>query len=229
MVAGKWQPLLSEALDEGRAEIIGGNEAYEGQSLRIHYPQGGVGPGEGGVQWQMPLGDSYDELYLSYRLRFSEGFDFVLGGKLPGLVGGTSPTGCVADDTGFSARGMWRSDGEAVQYMYWPDKVAACGDDYPYTNANGMVQFQPGVWHTVQSRIKINTPGQPDGVLQAWLDGELVLDVQDFVYRLADGTYSIDGMYFSTFFGGSSPEWGPTADEIIDYDDFVICTGPVGQ
>lgn len=45
----------------------------------------------------------------------------------------------------------------------------------------------------------MEAPGVADGVLQAWVDGELVLDVQDFIYRTADHDYGIDAMYVSTF------------------------------
>jgi hypothetical protein len=47
------------------------------------------------------------------------------------------------------------------------------------------------------------------------------------LYRLSDGTYSIDALYFSTFFGGDDATWAPTKDETVDFDDFVICTGPI--
>lgn len=223
------EPAWDNGVGDGRVEIVVGADAYSGRSLRVHYPQGGVGPSDGGAQWQTDLDGSYDELWLSYRVRFGPGFDFVLGGKLPGLVGGSSPTGCVADDTGFSARGMWRRDGNAVQYMYFPDKESSCGDDYPYETGSGPVRFEPGTWHTVVHHLRINTPGQPDGVLQAWVDGQRVLDEQDFSYRRGDGTYAIDGLYFSTFFGGSGAEWAPTRDEFVDYDDFLVCTGPIGE
>ena len=220
-------PPWDNGVGEGRVEIIDGDAAYSGRSLRVHYPAGGVGPGEGGAQWRLELDDARDELYLAYRLRFGDGFDFVLGGKLPGLVGGTAPTGCVQDDGGFSARSMWRVDGHGVQYMYFPEKLSSCDDDFDYALAGEPALFQAGVWHTLEHRLVMNTPGEADGVLQAWLDGQLVLDVQDFRYRLQDGAYAIDAMYFSTFFGGSGPEWGPTADEVIDFDDFVLCDGPI--
>ena len=124
---------------------------------------------------------------------------------------------------------MWRVDGHAVQYMYWPDKVAACGDDYDYMLGGQPVAFVPGEWHVVEHHLRMNTPGVADGVLQAWVDGELVLDLDDFLYRTAEYDYEIDAMYFSTFFGGSTPDWGPTADETVDFDDFVLCEQPIAQ
>lgn len=205
-------PPWNDGLDEGRATIVDDG----GRFLRVVYPTGGYG-GADGVQFIVALPDTYDELRLSYRVRFADGFEFVKGGKLPGLVGGSSPTGCVDDTDGFSARMMWRTGGAAVQYMYFPEKVEACGDDYDYD-----VAFAPGTWHTVEHRLVMNTPGEHDGVLQAWFDDVLVLEDTAFLYRLADGTYGIDALYFSTFYGGSDDTWAPLSEQTVDFDDFVI-------
>lgn len=222
-------PPWSDGVDEGRVEIIDGADAFAGRSLRIHYPEGGVGPGKGGAQWKAALGADYDELYLAYRLRFAPGFDFVLGGKLPGLVGGSAPTGCVQDKSGFSARSMWRTGGLGVQYMYFPEKVNDCGDDFDYALNGEPALFQPGVWHTLEHHLVMNTPGQHDGHLQAWLDGQMVLDVPNFLFRADGADFAIDTLYFSTFFGGSGAEWAPTRDETIDFDDFVVCATPISH
>lgn len=70
------------------------------QTLRVSYPSGGVGPGETGTQWPTSLEEfegleaQYDSLYLRYYVKFEEGFDFVKGGKLPGLMGASSELIC---------------------------------------------------------------------------------------------------------------------------------------
>jgi hypothetical protein len=217
-------PSWNNGLDAGRATIV--NEAGN-HFLRVTYPAHQYGSARGGVQFRVPLGSSHQELYLAYRLRFGSGFQFVKGGKLPGLVGGTAPTGCVSDDGGFSARGMWRAGGAAVQYLYYPEKVNACGDDFNYASGGSRFRFIPGVWQTVEHRIVMNTPGQHDGILQAWVDGALVLDQSAFYYRVAGAAFAIDALYFSTFFGGSDATWAPTADQTVDYDDFVVSSGPI--
>lgn len=226
LVAGDFGmgPTWNDGLDDGRAAIIL-DEANP--VLRVTYPAGQYGPGPGGVQFKVPLGATYDELYLSYRLRFGSAFEFVKGGKLPGLVGGTGPTGCVQDDAGFSARMMWRAGGHAVQYLYFPGKVNDCGDDYDYQVSGEDALFVPNVWHTVEHRIRMNTPGEANGIMQAWFDGELALDNQSFIWRNAGHTWSIDTLYFSTFFGGSDETWAPSTDQTIDYDDFMISTAPI--
>lgn len=218
-------PPWNDGLDEGRATIV--DESGE-RFLRVTYPANQFGPGNGGVQFKVPFATGYDELYLSYRVRFAAGFSFVKGGKLPGLVGGTAPTGCVDDTAGFSARMMWRTGGAAVQYMYFPEKVENCGDDYGYAPGGQSAEFQPGTWHTVEHRLAMNTPGARDGVLQAWFDGQLALDHPDFLFRPAGGSFRIDTLYFSTFFGGSDQTWAPTTAQIVDFDDLIIATGPIG-
>ena len=81
-------PPWDNGVTEGRVSVISGSEAYSGNSLRVLYPSNGVGPDEGGAQWRLELGSSYTELYCSYKIKFQSGFDFVKGGKIPGLCGG---------------------------------------------------------------------------------------------------------------------------------------------
>jgi hypothetical protein len=214
---------FNQGLAEGRAEIIA-TEA--GRALRIRYPQGSVGPEKGGAQFFVALPGGHDELYCAYRVRFAPGFDFVRGGKLPGLVGGSHPTGGHPADDGFSARSMWRAGGAVVQYVYYPRQTTTYGVDRPYLLAGAPARFSPGAWHRVEHRVVMNTPGRADGILQAWIDGRPALDERDRVWRLDDSVH-VDALYFSTFFGGNDPSWGAAKDETIDFDDFVVSTGPI--
>jgi hypothetical protein len=214
----------NNGLTEGRAVIV---EEAGNRFLRVTYVGGAFGPDAGGVQFVVALGASYDEMYFAYRVRFAPGFTFMRGGKLPGLVGGTAPTGCVSDISGFSARNMWRPGGAAVQYMYWPDKVSTCGDDFAYMDGGAAVTFVPGTWHEIEHRVVMNAPGRKNGVMQAWFDGRSVLDRSDFGYRVAGHSFGIDAMYFSTFFGGSDATWAPATAQVADFDDFRTSTGPI--
>lgn len=129
------------------------------------------GPQEGGVQFAVPLANARDDLYLSYRFRFVGDFQFGKGGKQPGLVGGTSPTGCDLDPAeisgGFSARMMWRTSGTAVQLVYTSKLVDTCGEDFPYVVCGTPARFSAGGWHQVVHHLRVNTPGRPDGILEA--------------------------------------------------------------
>jgi hypothetical protein len=226
----------SEGLKQGRASIVASDR---GKSLRVLYPERSVGPEEGGLQFFAKLAGNHDDLYCSYRVRFASGFDFVRGGKLPGLVGGSHPTGGKPADDGFSARLMWRPFGAAVQYVYYPHQPSKYGVDLPYLPSGEVAHFRAGAWVRVEHHVVMNTSapilrpgelgaGSANGVLQGWFDGQLALDLHDRVWRL-DNTVHVDAFYFSTFFGGNDGSWGARRDESVDFDDFVISKRPIGQ
>ena len=196
--------------DEGRTEIVQG-------ALRVTYPALEVGTA---VQALITLPDRYDELFLSYRVRFGEGFDFVRGGKLPGLAGGEAnsggdvPTGL----DGWSARMMWRVGGAAMTYLYHPDQAGKYGDNLHYDR-----EFTPGRWHTIEHHFVMNILRQHDGLHEAWFDGEPVFRRTDLRFRDTEA-FGIDWLYFSTFFGGADPSWATTKEERAYFDDFVVST-----
>lgn len=236
-LATDWNsPSGNDGVDEGRVSIANDEDAHGGKSLVVTYPEGESNQGKS--QWKLDLESGYDELFLSYRLRFDEGFDFVRGGKLPGLCGGACNTGGNAPDgtDGWSARMMWRTDGSGgsptnrdtaniVQYAYHPDQPTEFGEDLRWDDGTASVwrEFESDTWYRLQHRVVMNTPGVADGVIQAWLDDEMVLDVQDIRFRDTDA-FQIDTMYFSTFFGGSSTIWETTKDEQVYFDDFIVST-----
>lgn len=54
-------------------------------NLRVTMPEGGVGTDETGLLFQVRLPEPLRSATLSYRFRFSPGYDWTSGGKLPGL------------------------------------------------------------------------------------------------------------------------------------------------
>lgn len=96
--------------------------------LQIEYPKGSyapsVGPVEGGAQfYSTPFGDKtpYSKMMISYDVGFPDGFNWVLGGKLPGVYGalpndGSPRQGCSGGNQSngescFTMRLMWRRNG----------------------------------------------------------------------------------------------------------------------
>ncbi len=214
-------PAWSGGVDDGRVSVVetdGGNKA-----VAVRYPEGEYGTSETGAQWKLMFDDSHDHVRLSYRLRFLAPFDFVRGGKLPGLIGGEGNTGGgIPDGTdGWSARMMWRVDGAAVQYVYHPDQPQHYGEDLPWADDGDPIRFEPGRWHEVVHEIRMNKPGQNNGSITCRMDGVVVLERGGMRFRDVD-SFAIDGMYFSTFFGGGSSSWATTRDETIFFDDFRI-------
>ena len=174
-------------------------------------------------------------MWSAYDIFFEDGFEFQLGGKLPGLCGGECYTGNKMPETGkgWSARIMWRKDGNAVQLIYFMGQKSEYGDDFKW-DLNGTIpqkQFTTGSWHRIVNKVSMNTvttPGTGDknGRVQTWFDGELVLDVDTL--RLRDyENVKVDKFYLSTFHGGSSAEWAPTHDCFIRYDNFTVSTDSI--
>ncbi|GAB5520586.1 MAG: hypothetical protein RhofKO_28370 [Rhodothermales bacterium] len=212
--------------DEGRTSIV--DDAQRGRVLKVEYPSGSVGPRAGGAQWRVDLPSTRSDLFTAYYIKFDDGFVFGKGGKLPGLSGGEANSGGDRPDgsDGWSARMMWRENGEAGQYLYYPDQKTDYGDLMRYRDGSRPFRFEAGRWYRVEHRVFLNTPGQSDGRMQAWIDGQLVLNQADLRYR---DTFDlgIDGFYFSTFFGGSSRDWASPKTQHIFFDDFIVAAEPI--
>ncbi|MBO7551090.1 MAG: alginate lyase [Fibrobacter sp.] len=221
------------------SKIVYDSEEH-GNVLQLKYPKGCVGPSDNdtpacAAQIIQPLVKTADTMWSAYDIFFEDGFEFQLGGKLPGLCGGKCYTGNALPETGdgWSARIMWRKDGNAVQLIYFMGQSSEYGDDFKW-DLNGTItqkQFTTGTWHRIVNKVSMNTitaPGNGDknGRVQAWLDGELVLDVDTLRLRDYD-TVKVDKFYLSTFHGGSSTEWAPTHDCFIRFDNFTVSTDSI--
>lgn len=213
--------------DQNRFSIVDAADKSRGKVLRIKFEGNQRGVENGGVQWKTDIG-KHDELYVSFWLKFEDNFNFVIGGKVPGLRGGR-PLGKVKPNgrDRFSGRMMWRDQGKVVQYVYHPDQPAQAGDEMDW-NLKGQRFFQPGKWHRVETRIKLNVPGKRNGIIQSWFDGKLALDRRNIRFRDIN-SLKIDIFDFSTFFGGGSDKWKTKKQEYAYYDDIIVSTKPIAH
>ena len=217
------RPTWSDGIEERRVWVVKTKPGIK--ALAVKFPARTYGPEKNGAVWRLDFDGSYEAIEVRFDVMFKTGFDFVRGGKLPGLFGGEGNTGGnkPTGHDGFSARMMWRDDGRAVQYLYYPDQPDRYGHQIPWIDpATGeQVRFIPGQWHTVVHRLIMNTPGKKDGALWAFFDDQLVLKMDSIRFRETDA-FSIDGFLFSTFFGGGDSSWQTIADETVFFDTFQI-------
>ncbi len=206
---------------------ISNEDAYSGnQSLKITYPDDAQM--NAGAGWKIPDAKEY---YLSYQVKFAENFDFngkydwSSGGKLPGLGADDLWSGGMDSDgtKGFTSRPMWREDGRAVLYLYHMDKPGQYGEDVLLKGSDGKENyFEPGKWHNITQRVRINDGNQSNGEVDVWMDQEQVLS-RDNLQFVTNGQ-EIDTMFFNTFHGGSGSDWWPENDVNAYFDDFVVST-----
>jgi hypothetical protein len=194
--------------------------AIGGPTLTVTYPKGSsaqsAGAPYGGAQLCVPFaGGAVTDVTISYDVRFPVGFQFVKGGKLPGVYGGKQPfSGGKHNPYGWSMRLMWRANGAAEVYGYISN-TTGYGNDW----TGGGLAFQAdGQWHHLAEHVHLNSPGQADGYVTLSYDGRVYVDKTGLAITTT-GT-PVKGLFFSTFYGGHDATWSPTADMHIDFANF---------
>lgn len=172
---------------------------------------------------------------LTYEVFFHGSFNFVKGGKLPGIIGGGKGcSGCTTDvgvrDNCFSARFMWGKNGNGYPYLYLPLSVqhdadfcskisgsqkckGVCGWDFMPSQ-----YFAKNKWTQIKERITLNTPGQKNGRLEVWLNGNKIIDYKKIIYR-TKSSVGITGFTVHPFFGGGK-DWATPVDTYTMYKNF---------
>lgn len=224
MFSADWgfSPGASAGVNDSRLRIVVDPTSSSNRALRVTYRAGQIGGSSASVfTYQIP-GGPHTQLWLQYKVMFDANFSWVKGGKLPGLAGftGTKPTGCVSNSllNGFSARFMWRENGNGFLYLYNPVKQEECGD---YSPLNSF--FTKGRWYTITSHVELGTANQYNGVVTTYIDGAQVSRVTGLMLRNSSSV-SIDKFLFETFFGGSTTDWAPATDQYSYFDDITIST-----
>jgi hypothetical protein len=165
-----------------------------------------------------------DHAFLRYYLRIPSGFDWVKGGKLPGLYGGTSTSGRKIPDgaNGLSTRYMWRAGGAGEVYAYLPTSK-----EHGTSLGRGDWHWPTDQWTCVEQEVTLNDPGRANGSVNVWLNDQQVLAQRGLTYRNSS-SLQIDGLFFSTFFGGGDKTWATPVTQHADFADFEISQSHIG-
>lgn len=214
----EWQ----DGVKEGNVSVVERDRAFR---LRVDYQVGEIGPEKNGAGWRFPI-ERRDTAELSYTVRFGKDFDWVKGGKLPGLCGGPANVsgGRPADGTnGFSARLMWRKEGRGEAYLYHKNQPERYGDQVDFPED---FRFPTDTDIRVRMRVTMNDPGKKNGVIQVWIrigdDVEReVVKREDLEWRSVDA-FGIDSLYFESFHGGSDKSWAPAKPSHAEFGDFIV-------
>lgn len=198
------------------------NVSVNGGFVSVSYPRGSSAPSAGapygGAQVCAPFASGpKTDATLTYEVRIPVGFQFVQGGKMPGLYGGIEPfSGGRHNSAGWSARLMWRSGGRGEIYGYIATS-SGYGDSWGRGN---FVWKDDGRWHTVTEHVHLNSPGHSDGWISLAYDGSTVIDQTGLAITTTG--VPINGLFFSTFFGGHGPSWASPVDQHMDFTGFRV-------
>ncbi|TFK22696.1 alginate lyase [Coprinopsis marcescibilis] len=219
-------------------------------ALKMHYPKGSYKPSAeipGGISFYSHGPSSFDftrakETTFGYSIYFPSGFEWVKGGKLPGLFGGDSKEvayGCSGgrkDIHCWSARLMWRTNGQGEIYAYLPPydipgfeankplcsaPKNTCDSTYGISIGRGNFVFATGGWTTVAERVRLNDAGKANGEFELYVDGRSVIQAKNIIIR-PDNVGKTQGIFFQSFFGGSTSDWATPKDQDVYISDFSV-------
>jgi hypothetical protein len=209
--------------------------------LQMDVPdQQGKEAGAGANYWFAP---GYDVVYFRRYIRFPEDYDqgdlHHVGGSLYAVPGsdkwaglgqaGIRPTGDDRFGASFEPWRDWKRNeppGAMMLYTYWMDmKVDRDGVHYWGNNlmppTERQVLLKRGVWHCLEHMIRVNTVGQADGEMAAWIDGKLYIHLKGFRWR-SSAEVKLKRISVGLYVHQS------TRPNRVWYDDVALATGYIG-
>ncbi len=183
-------------------------------------------------------GNHYHEIYLQYKVYYSEGFDFSFQNNKQFIIG--SDDGTRHDEAccnPWVAHYATLKVGSGYFHAEANNKRGASGqwvplnpNDNGYNDSNGY-RVETERWYLVEAHILLNDIGEQNGVFEQWIDGERITYRDDVVYRvLFDSSFGTDFNYGINFIMHSNYINEPvTQEQAVFYDDIKLSTSYIGQ
>jgi len=146
-----------------------------------------------------------DEVYVEYFVRFSSASSWpststkiskVESWPIPWPSNGTKNFYLTTeiDSSGYFVSTLNRVKGDDTGYFSFPQ------------NEGTPISVAANQWHHMEIRLKVNTPGQQDGVLQMWVDGLLATNYENVIYCTIDAGFGWNTFLFTGYDNPSSPD-----------------------
>lgn len=226
--AREWSSLSrasnADLVDDGEAN---GFKPLQGKALRATVPKDKKHALNLLYKFADKTGQEPEEAYFRYHIRLGENWRPLVGGKLPGLSGTYNRAGWGGrrsdGSNGWSARGRYvthRSDANAPtpigSYVYHAGMTKKYGSGWGW-NLGSTGLLEQNRWYSIEQHVRLNRPGQSDGVLKAWVDGKLVFEKTDIRYRDVEDL-RIETLWMNVYHGGTKA----TNQDISLYIDNVV-------
>lgn len=237
----------TEVKKDFNANIVS-SPSVSGNALEVVYQNDSSFGASASYYFEEETGSEPEELWFQYYVRLDPDFTFgdKGGGKLPGAAGTYDVNGDGYNDgkggdaypgEAWSARmgfnDPWDNDFDwrISNYVYHGDQDGQYGDQFTWdhgTRDDGSIvaHVMFGQWYRIDQHVKMNTPGERDGILRGWVDGELGLDESDMYFR-DDTDVKIQRFWFNNFYGGG---WTSPQEQSVYFDEFKMSTsGPLAD
>lgn len=238
----EWRSNWSRHSSQSNPETIraGAGDRFEpfaGKALKVTVEKGKrLGLGMHYRFADHPAGEP-EEAFFRYYLRFGDSWNPTTGGKLPGLAGTYDRAGWggrrADGENGWSARGSFfpRLSKEPAfkdlrgigSYVYHAGMDSEYGDTWGW-NLGPSGALEKNRWYAIEQQVRLNTPGEADGILRAWIDGRLVFEKVDVRFRNVPNL-KIESAWMDVYHGGIARA---KSDLTLYIDNVVIARKYIG-
>lgn len=144
------------------------------------------------------------------------------------------------DDWSEAAIGhVWGGSAPSTQAFYMLDPVRGT-DESGNVVTNGYNDFanfswlgvgqgtspvfdRTGPWYCVEAHMRLNDPGQSNGVFELWVDGKLDARRTGLNWLGSYADYGINALFLENFINNGAPH-----AQVRDYDELAVSTRPIG-
>ena len=172
-------------IDNARVVPVEGGPSPEALEVKLRNLPRGDDPDaklRNGIEfrWSPPGIAGANSACLSYSVWLPDKFDFGGGGVLPGVFGGepAAPRQRALNDR-LAVTFEWSAEGQ-------PSLVAALDGGEHLRMSGAGSPLPTNRWIKIEQEIVLNDPGQPNGLVRLWVDGELIGTSDRVPLRLDD-------------------------------------------
>jgi hypothetical protein len=217
------------------------------EGLKVTFPKGGYKAREG-VNLKCPVDNVFPskDITLTYHVYVPRDFDFNLGGKLPGVTINEGTGGRAWKKNAASIRGMWRSGGQIVGYLYlctdggsyngnendplMREQSKAFRDVAHHTNGAGIdmwrfgkdpLRLKRGEWNKIKIRCQLNDMGKANGKLSIRVNKTKKV-VKGVMYTANPDRNQFEQVQVASWFGGGSKKYASPKTQSLTFKKFEI-------
>jgi hypothetical protein len=252
------QTFFSEGFESGNGSTfsqsayggIEGNPQYSVQGSTVasgrYALQHHFNVGQGGTYATYQFGDSpdvgqsqhYFDIYIQFKLRYSDGYDFSAGNNKIMIIGTQDSRRhdnvcCNPWVSHYITLYANAAGSDAYFNVEGNNKRASVGQWFGLSpNLNGTTQpsIRRNRWYTMEVHMRPNTDATGNGLFEMWIDGAQVTRRSDVLYRIPwNGSTGTDPMYGINFVMLSHYiNTGAPRDQDMFYDDIILSRTYIG-